>query len=502
MKIKVSNANTPNWKEVTVKSHIPEELKKLEEMARNIWWAWNYEATDLFRDLDPATWKEVGQNPVALLERLSYEKLEALTQDKVIVKRMNDVYAKFKAYVDAKPDSKRPSVAYFCMEYGLTHVLKIYSGGLGILAGDYLKEASDSNVDMCGVGFLYRYGYFSQSLSMDGQQIANYESQNFGSLPIERVMDENGQPMVVDVPYLNYFVHAYVWKVNVGRRSAGAPLGVHSRRSRHPAQETLPVCSGRRGYGSGLSAGKMASRTRGESGCHHRCQDQVDADLYRGDGPCSGQSLHRYRRRQRRLQRYGNGPDQRPDRQPGQAVRRLRGHRSDDYDEVRDAHDQGVLPADGRIAQYADGRWYGHVRRLPRHGGRQDRLHLCRWPRIRRVPGRFRRSDAPSGYVPHAGRACPRHRAGARERSQMPCRARQITTDPHTTGRFRQTSMERCSASECRRRPQNNESKQLWQIKFRAFPCANKIRKSGPPTSRRCATVIMSRKPRSKRPAA
>jgi glucan phosphorylase len=123
------------------------------------------------------------------LERLSYEKLEALTQDKVIVKRMNDVYAKFKAYVDAKPDSKRPSVAYFCMEYGLTHVLKIYSGGLGILAGDYLKEASDSNVDMCGVGFLYRYGYFSQSLSMDGQQIANYESQNFGSLPIERVMD-------------------------------------------------------------------------------------------------------------------------------------------------------------------------------------------------------------------------------------------------------------------------------------------------------------------------
>ena len=90
MKIKVSNANTPNWKEVTVKSHIPEELKKLEEMARNIWWAWNYEATDLFRDLDPATWKEVGQNPVALLERLSYEKLEALTQDKVIVKRMND----------------------------------------------------------------------------------------------------------------------------------------------------------------------------------------------------------------------------------------------------------------------------------------------------------------------------------------------------------------------------------------------------------------------------
>ena len=217
MKIKISNANTPTWKDVTVKSRIPEELKKLEELARNIWWAWNYEAIELFRDLDPALWKEAGQNPVVLLERLSYETLEKLAKDKNILKRMNDVYAKFRAYMDVQPDAKRPSVAYFCMEYGLTHVLKIYSGGLGILAGDYLKEASDSNVDMCGVGFLYRYGYFTQSLSMDGQQVAGYEAQNFGSLPIERVLDENGQPMVIDVPYLNYFVHAYVWKVNVGR---------------------------------------------------------------------------------------------------------------------------------------------------------------------------------------------------------------------------------------------------------------------------------------------
>ena len=217
MKIKISNANVPAWKDVTVKSRIPAELKKLEEMARNIWWAWNNEATDLFKDLDPVLWKEAGQNPVVLLERLSYEKLEALAADKTILKRMNDVYAKFRAYMDVKPDANRPSVAYFCMEYGLTHVLKIYSGGLGILAGDYMKEASDSNVDMCGVGFLYRYGYFAQSLSMDGQQIANYDAQNFGSLPIDRVMDENGQPMVIDVPYLNYYVHAYVWRVNVGR---------------------------------------------------------------------------------------------------------------------------------------------------------------------------------------------------------------------------------------------------------------------------------------------
>ena len=219
MKIKVSNVNTPNWKEVTVKSRIPEELEKLSEIARNIWWAWNFEATELFRDLDPELWKEGGQNPVLLLERMSYEKLEALAKDKVILRRMNEVYTKFRDYMDVKPDEQRPSIAYFSMEYGLSSVLKIYSGGLGVLAGDYLKEASDSNVDLCAVGFLYRYGYFTQTLSMDGQQIANYEAQNFGQLPIERVMDANGQPLIVDVPYLDYFVHANVWRVNVGRIS-------------------------------------------------------------------------------------------------------------------------------------------------------------------------------------------------------------------------------------------------------------------------------------------
>ena len=219
MKIKVSNVNTPNWKEVTVKSRIPAELEKLSEISRNIWWAWNFEATELFRDLDPELWKECGQNPVLLLERMSYEKLEALAKDKVILRRMNDVYTKFRDYMDVKPDENRPSVAYFSMEYGLSSVLKIYSGGLGVLAGDYLKEASDSNVDFCAVGFLYRYGYFTQTLSMDGQQIANYEAQNFGQLPIDRVMDANGQPMVVDVPYLDYYVHANVWRVNVGRIS-------------------------------------------------------------------------------------------------------------------------------------------------------------------------------------------------------------------------------------------------------------------------------------------
>ena len=127
------------------------------------------------------------------------------------------VYSIFKDYVDVKPDQTKPSVAYFSMEYGLTNVLKIYSGGLGVLAGDYLKEASDSNIDLTAVGFLYRYGYFTQSLSMDGQQIANYEPQNFNALPLTQVMQANGEPMVLEVPYPGRTVYAHIWKVSVGR---------------------------------------------------------------------------------------------------------------------------------------------------------------------------------------------------------------------------------------------------------------------------------------------
>ena len=217
MKIKADYANTPQWKEVTIKSTLPAELKCLDELAHNMWWAWNYEARDMWKSLDKDLYEEVGHNPVMLLDRLSYERKEEIVKDKSIMERVNSVYKMFRKYMDVEPDATRPSVAYFCMEYGINQVVKIYSGGLGMLAGDYMKEASDSNVNMCGVGFLYRYGYFKQTLSMDGQQIAQYDAQNFSSLPVERVLDENGQPMVVDVPYMNYQVHAYVWVMNVGR---------------------------------------------------------------------------------------------------------------------------------------------------------------------------------------------------------------------------------------------------------------------------------------------
>lgn len=217
MKIKSDYANTPQWKELIVKSRLPEQLKCLDELAHNMWWVWNYEAQELWKSLDEKLFEEVKHNPVLLLERLSYDRKEAIVKDHAIMSRVKSVYKKFREYMDVEPDHSRPSVAYFCMEYGLSHVLKIYSGGLGMLAGDYLKEASDSNVDMCAVGFLYRYGYFIQSLNMDGQQIAKYEAQNFESLPIERENDADGNPIVVDVPYMNYQVHAYVWRVNVGR---------------------------------------------------------------------------------------------------------------------------------------------------------------------------------------------------------------------------------------------------------------------------------------------
>ena len=217
MNVKVSNANVPTWKTITVKSHIPEALKKLDEIAHNLWWTWNTEGRELFRSLDKELWKKVDQNPIELLNKISYSRLKEMSKDAELIAKMDKVYAAFRKYMDEKPNDKRPSVAYFCMEYGLNHILKIYSGGLGVLAGDYLKEASDSNVDMCAVGFLYRYGYFTQTLSMDGQQIANYEAQDFDRLPIARVLDANGNQVIVEVPYPNFTVYAALWQVNVGR---------------------------------------------------------------------------------------------------------------------------------------------------------------------------------------------------------------------------------------------------------------------------------------------
>ncbi len=217
MKIKANNANNPIWKDVYSHSSLPKALAPLEEMATNLWWVWNHEGAQLFGKLDKNLWKKTEGNPVLTLQSLSVKRMDEILGDKDLMNEMNEVYAKFKEYINTKPDTSRPSVAYFSMEYGLTNVLKIYSGGLGVLAGDYLKEASDSNIDLVAVGFLYRYGYFTQSLSMDGQQIANYEAQNFTTLPLEQVLDSKGEPMMLEVPYPGRIVYSHIWKVNVGR---------------------------------------------------------------------------------------------------------------------------------------------------------------------------------------------------------------------------------------------------------------------------------------------
>lgn len=216
MNVKVSNVNVPSWQIVTVQSQIPEPLKKLEEMARNMWWTWNGDAFEMFRDLNPELFKACRQNVIEMLGRMSYEQLTEMASNEVLLKQMNQVYERYINYMNEAPDASRPSVAYFCMEYGLYHFLKIYSGGLGILAGDYLKQASDSNVNLVGVGLLYRYGYFTQELAMDGSQIANYEPQDFEQLPLTKVMDGEKQ-MVIDVPFPGYTLHALVWRVDVGR---------------------------------------------------------------------------------------------------------------------------------------------------------------------------------------------------------------------------------------------------------------------------------------------
>ena len=217
MKIKTNYSNDPTWIETNIHSKMPQDLKILEEIAYNLWWVWNYEATELFSSIDKELWNKTEGNPVLFLQRLSQIRLKAITKDESLMNSIRQVYAKFKEYMEEPVRQDIPSIAYFSMEYGMTNILKIYSGGLGVLAGDYIKEASDMNVNLTAIGLLYRHGYFTQTLSMDGQQIADYEAQRFEQLPIKQLTDSSGKPAVLEVPYNNFIVYAYIWEVNVGR---------------------------------------------------------------------------------------------------------------------------------------------------------------------------------------------------------------------------------------------------------------------------------------------
>ena len=217
MIIQSSHSNSPVWRDIHVHAVLPPELQPLEEIAHNLWWVWNEEAKAIFEIMDPNEWEKSGKNPVLMLQNLQSDITESTVNNRELMDRIHRVYDTFTRYMSQPYNPDRPSVAYFSMEYGLSHVLKIYSGGLGVLAGDYLKEASDSKVNMTAVGFLYRYGYFTQSLSVEGQQIANYEAQNFGSLPITQVMNPDGSPMILEVPFHDRPIYSHVWKVAVGR---------------------------------------------------------------------------------------------------------------------------------------------------------------------------------------------------------------------------------------------------------------------------------------------
>jgi len=216
IKMKPETSPFPVWKKIIVKSKLPDNLKFMHELSRNLWWSWNYQAMDIFERVDEDLWIDVEKNPIVLLEKVTLERIDQLSKDEVFVADLKKVENMFREYMSKKGEGS-PAIAYFSMEYGLTHVLKIYSGGLGILAGDYLKEASDCGVNMVAVGFLYRYGYFRQSLSLNGEQIANYDAQEFSNLPIDRMRDEEGKPMFIHIDLPGRTVQIKIWRAMVGR---------------------------------------------------------------------------------------------------------------------------------------------------------------------------------------------------------------------------------------------------------------------------------------------
>jgi glycogen phosphorylase len=206
----------PIWKKLFVESNIPEKLTPLKEISRNLWWVWNTEARELFQYIDAEIWEECEHNPIVLLDEVNYQRFLELEKDEEFLFKMNHVSALLHKYLDDRKVLKGPSVAYFSMEYGLHDSLKIFSGGLGILAGDYLKEASDSKVDLVGVGLLYRYGYFRQNISITGEQLSNYDAQQFSKIPVQPAYDADGNWIHVQVQYPGREISAQVWQVSVG----------------------------------------------------------------------------------------------------------------------------------------------------------------------------------------------------------------------------------------------------------------------------------------------
>jgi len=207
----------PKWKRLIISQKLPEKLKRLDDLAKNLYWSWNPEVMDLFQSINPGLWENCDHNPIDFLEKIPLNRLKALERNDKFLDQLEKTYLTFKAYMDRKEEQKKPAIAYFSMEYGLHYSLRIYSGGLGILAGDYMKEASDQNLKMVGVGLLYRYGYFTQIISAKGQQVNKYEHSVFEKLPVQPVRDEEGNWVTVEIAFPGRKLKVRIWKVHVGR---------------------------------------------------------------------------------------------------------------------------------------------------------------------------------------------------------------------------------------------------------------------------------------------
>lgn len=211
-------------REFTVVPSLPKQLLRLRELALNLWWTWNTDAMELFRRLDAELWDEVGHNPVRLLSLLSQRRLDQIANDTAFLAHMDRVLDRFYVYTSGRswcderyPELKPHTVAYFSMEFGIHECLPVYSGGLGVLAGDHLKSASDLGIPLVAVGLLYRHGYFSQRLAQDGMQIEEYPSLDFYQLPITRVTKDGDKQVVIKVEVGAHNVSVAVWKAMVGR---------------------------------------------------------------------------------------------------------------------------------------------------------------------------------------------------------------------------------------------------------------------------------------------
>jgi len=211
---------------------LPRRVRRLGEIAYNLWWTWSPEAQNLFMRLDPVLWESVNHNPVRLLRQLSRKRLAEALADRRILDSYDRVVAAFDTYMRNKPGRDgqlpdwngdapdgHPMVAYFSFEFGLTEALPMYAGGLGVLAADHLKEASDMGLPMVGVGFLYLNGYFRQRITEDGWQEADYEHLNFNELPIIQVTDATGAPLILSVELPGRRVYFHTWKAQVGHVS-------------------------------------------------------------------------------------------------------------------------------------------------------------------------------------------------------------------------------------------------------------------------------------------